>query len=367
MRPILKTPKRNYLSFQQQESPINSEQENNARIEYGTKINAIYKPHYTNLSYSSEFQRNLSDSLPRRESEKYRETGKNAIAFLDKYPIFNLDKLDRYLEKNDTKLRELFKKPFVGVRYNFIKQVELIHQSSSMEGNQLPLGSSITLCKLLKENEENYFPRVEDLFPQISSSEYTNLRDIRNHFLALKYALSLDASWNIEAIHQLHRQLFIGSSNEKCDIWGKTVTSGQYRHLPSRPYGFSTVYAFPLEIPYLMKELIQWKNKYLFDKYLPHQRLMVASKFLLNFLQIHPYFRILSVAENLTTIPLGSFNRNGRIGRLLFAIILEHNGINPLIFYQKTGITRKMYLDALSKGQNGEEEEWYNLIYLASK
>ena len=55
-------------------------------------------------------------------------------------------------------------------------------------------------------------------------------------------------------------------------------------------------------------------------------------------------------------------NGNGRLGRILMNIVALKLGYYPLDFYSREGESRKAYINALKKADEGNFEDLYNLI-----
>lgn len=333
-RPLFISPfplgRRHYLAFTSGKGdPTDSVQDSLAYQEYSSRKKSIYRDFH-----------GLTPGSP-----AYQEKGRKAEAFLANTTIFRLDQANDYAQRLSPTTRNYLNTPSpISLRKNFLKQVELIHQSSSIEGLRQPLGHSLQVCSFSLLPSFSLLSSVED------SKEKEEKGEIRNHFLALRYGLDLPSPLTPSHIHDLHHLLF--QDCPPMNIWGKVVNYGEYRHLPSRPSGYPTVYAFPLEIPYLMEK---WCSFYSFSP-LSHERMenrqkerstqfFHLAKGFLDLLQIHPYF-----------------DGNGRIARMVFAILLKQMQFPPLIFYQKSGITRRDYIDSIAAAHGGVETPFYRLL-----
>jgi Fic family protein len=160
-------------------------------------------------------------------------------------------------------------------------------------------------------------------------------RELANHFQTLRRCLSQDiASLGQSSLQDLHRSLMLG-----VDV------HSEYRrpHESSRPHGYSTLYAMPLEVPELMRRLFEWLRLPLAAEW---SGALWACQVLLKFLHIHPFA-----------------DGNGRIGRLLFLMALQKHDLPVVVFYSNQLDQKEQYLTPIYDAQERDTpRDFYSLV-----
>lgn len=279
---------------------------------------------------------------------EYDKRARSARGFLLKYPLFTVSEVERaYINRNREKLvnlqqqRDRIKVP--PMQEMKLLQIQLVHQSSVIEGNRLKVGDSEIVYQLTKDGAE-----LNEMLPRLTTDLPTDeLRasvvDVRNHFRALDYTMSQISVDKLseQQIQELHRMLFKDTPQEKAFYWGQLCQAGDYRLLTMRSYGYDTVFPGPLEVPFLMNRLIAWHH----DRLLSLPDVIHCCQLFLKFLHIHPFM-----------------DGNGRIARLLLTAALQHHGYPPVVFYDSQKLVRNQYLDSIADAHEGQPGAFYDLV-----
>jgi Fic family protein len=227
------------------------------------------------------------------------------------------------LEKIDM-LRQATIDPTTSRSYEQWLQMELTYTSNALEGNTLSRRETQLV--------------VEDNI-SVGGKSFFEILEAKNHDAALTFVRELAVKKTInqldaQDILDIHSRILKGIRDED---------AGTYRNVPVRISGSLVVLPNHLKVDTLMDALISHLNAFEGDVLAAIDRAIDAHYQLVT---IHPFV-----------------DGNGRVGRLLFNLILLQQKL-PMVFIKTE--ERKEYLSALEKAQlGGSADDYYALMYKA--
>lgn len=312
-------------------------------------LTTIYKP-FRNLEKGSEEWLELWNS-GRVWKDYYRPFDLELGRSWARENAFQLDQIDQHVARF----------PFTSEDFPDYLKIALTHQSVKIEGYRLLPGDSRVIYENLKEmtnsfsNAEFYDvpPKARDIFPPNDSHPGSYLEDVlmvRNNFLAQHFALSVMLEKDYideEDVKKLHGIILKDMvSDQVVNVkfttrtgWALRHIVGDYRARNMQSEGcFNTIYPYPREVPANMKLLIEQCNTEL-----SLHPLVYCIHFYAAFLHIHPFD-----------------DGNGRIARLLFAVLLIKRGYCPPEFQN---FNRNEYIDALYHATSlRRPNAWFTMV-----
>lgn len=196
-------------------------------------------------------------------------------------------------------------------------QIEYIYNSNAIEGNTLKLRETQLVI------EEGM---------TIGGKSLREHLEARNHPKAINYLRRIPFK-NLEEQHvlSLHQMIMKGIERE----------AGRYRTGEIRIAGADFVPPPAYEIPYLMRDMIDWYNRNP-DELRPIELAAILHH---KFVHIHPFH-----------------DGNGRVGRLLMNLaLIRHDYPITMIL----NVDRKRYYDGLKRADNGDSAPLVNFIAAA--
>jgi Fic family protein len=204
--------------------------------------------------------------------------------------------------------------------------MELTYTSNALEGNTLTRRET----KLVVEDNIS-----------VGGKSVFEILEAKNHDTALTFVRELAKQKTINQITahdilQIHAHILQGIKDED---------AGKYRNEPVRITGSLVILPNYVKVDSMMDELIQSLHGFEGDVL---DALNLAMEVHYQLVSIHPFA-----------------DGNGRVGRLLFNLILLQQGL-PLVFIGTE--ERNEYLSALEKAQlGGNMDNYYTLMYRASE
>ncbi|KAL0486417.1 adenosine monophosphate-protein transferase [Acrasis kona] len=197
------------------------------------------------------------------------------------------------------------------------------HQSVSIEGYKLQMGDSQKLYDSLKSVEIENKSVLEVILEVVAENSDIKEEEIimfcSNVIVQEESLKMIDNDITPDLVKKLHGMLLLPESTKPRTGVNITYSNGEdflvppgnYRRIVVLPKGgFNTIYPFPDEIDENMRLLLEDVNKT--DSPLHH--IIKALKFYVKFLHIHPFE-----------------DGNGRMGRILLALLLNRQGLFPCI------------------------------------
>lgn len=226
------------------------------------------------------------------------------------------DKINSLKSNNDSLWNIIAKKLKVDWTYN----------SNSIEGSTLTLG-------------ETFFFISEGL--TVEGKPFKDFLDAKNHVEAIDYLYELvinKRDINEYVLKEINALLLSGvtytvAQNSQGEKVKKRLTSGEYKKQSNHVLqtdGKIHWYVDPMNVKDQMENLITWLN----DKINTLHPLYIAAIAHYNLVRIHAFD-----------------DGNGRGARILMNLILLKNGFFPVVVRNDK---KRMYLDALSKADNGD-------------
>lgn len=219
-------------------------------------------------------------------------------------------------------------------------RLEFNYNSNHMEGNTLSYQDTKVLL-------------LKDILPQGKLYKMRELDEMRAHdaaFMMIKeWATDPSREINQNDIRELNRIILVKDFyKDAIDFNGKPtrkkIKVGEYKEYPNSVLlqnGEVFHYADPIEVPALMRELIDW---YQDEKESLHP-IKLAALFHHKFVLIHPFD-----------------DGNGRISRLLMNYILMRHGYPPVVI---KSAQKDKYLNALRLADAGDMESF--IFYIAEQ
>ncbi|RIA79679.1 fido domain-containing protein [Glomus cerebriforme] len=294
-----------------------------------------------------------SFSKLKKGTKEYLDLGKSGKVWENYFCPFewHIQDYDFYI-KNSSLLNEIsvIKDTIKILTKDFFQHmiVNFSHQSCIIEGNSLGIAESQIIWEKINQNynindlqhEEVQLPKPKSLLDK--PGKEIEVIEIRNHLLITHYLYNImlksEQKININNIKKIHYIILKNTPQERVNVWGKIQQAGMFRTVSMQAVGYPlTIYPYGEEVPILMERFIQFYNKTVISDNIDNHKsyqihpLMNACRILSSFLHIHPFY-----------------DGNGRVGRLLMALYLAHNGFPPPVFQQ---LDQKEYIDALYKAQ----------------
>lgn len=205
-------------------------------------------------------------------------------------------------------------------------KVDWTYNSNSIEGSTLTLG-------------ETFFFISEGL--TVEGKPFKDFLDAKNHVEAIDYLYELVSNKrdiNEYVLKEINALLLSGvtytvAQNSQGEKVKKRLTSGEYKKQSNHVLqtdGTIHWYVDPMNVKDQMEDLITWIN----DKINTLHPLYIAAVAHYNLVRIHAFD-----------------DGNGRGARILMNLILLKNGFFPVVVRNDK---KRMYLDALSKADNGD-------------
>ena len=221
--------------------------------------------------------------------------------------------------------------------WNTIQQklrAEWTFDSNAIEGSTLTLGETIFFLQ-------------EGL--TVEGKPFKDFLDARNHAEAIDLLFDVVSRKRVVSeslIKEINALLLVGvQSTPAIDTHGRKVqkiaTPGQYKSQPNHVLqqdGSIHHYVEPLLVPNEMQQLCEWVN----ENPSNFHPILVAGIAHYNMVRIHPFD-----------------DGNGRGARILMNLILLIQGYTPVIV---RNAQRRLYLEALSKADNGDIEPFLLFI-----
>lgn len=289
------------------------------RAERSLKLHKVYDPYFKHLD---------------PKSMEYKHNSRSGIAF-NKYfkPFENFKKPHLEFIEANPEISSIPKNLPRSEVFRFGVNLKFTQESLRLEGTNVSyLEMMLTNSAVCPTNNmyDEYDLRMQEAYGNEMALNFARNLLVGRHDddEPSKYRFDVNTV-DIQSIHWILMRVF--SKNYP----------GQIRNIPIQIKGYPAVFPYPSEILVLMRNLCHWVN----DTEYGHP-ILLACDFFLNFCHIHPFI-----------------DGNGRLGRILQAMILIYYGIEPVMFI---GVSREEYLDTVYKAQQENQRELYYQLVVKS-